>query len=394
MKRNLLNTLWLTALLVAITIPITTRAQCLCDGGIAPTALTYQFKLDTTDASASTITFPKFAPSTGLLTCVRFFDTISLVSTSHVKNEASFPVTYKFLMSVTNQYTGPGISVNESAIRNYGPTLLGRKDSADQFSYGPDTLFENSFHQSNTFDVTDYLGSTGDVTFNYAVNGGLVTTQGGMNMSYQIISRYWGNFGLTYFWCPNMVLSTNIKNFAAVKSNKNVNLSWIVGNDLISNTYEIQISKNSREFYGIGSTKANIASSGASAKYTYQFNPDKSVAGQLYFRIKQTDANGKVSYSAIKTLNLDGQGASAFSAYPNPASNKVSLQFDANLNGDYKVDVTNQVGQIMISRPMKLQNTSLIQLNLGSVKAPGMYYVRVKDAKTGQIFTNKIMVNN
>ena len=57
------------------------------------------------------------------------------------------------------------------------------------------------------------------------------------------------------------------------------------------------------------------------------------------------------------------------------------------------IDVTNQVGQVVISRPMRLTNTSLIDLNLGKVNAPGMYYVRVKDATTGQVFTNKIMVN-
>jgi len=394
MKRNLLNTLLLTALLVAITIPISTQAQCLCDGGIPASALKYTYILSPSSAPSPVIIFPKFDPSIGVLTCLQFSDTITLIATSHVTNDAPAPVTYKFLLDVTNEFTGPGIVVTEDFSKFYGPVLL--QDSAlpgSETSFGPDTLFHNSTHDTYSNAVAGYLG-TGNVTFTYTVNGGLIGKQGGIDFKHSISSHYWGAFGLTYYWCPNMVLSTNIKNFAAVKSNKNVNLSWLVGNDLTSNIYEIQISKNSREFYAIGSTKANVASSGASAKYTYQFNPDQSVTGQLYFRIKQTDANGKVSYSAIKTLNLDGQGASAFSAYPNPASNKVSLQFDANLNGDYKVDVTNQVGQIMISRPMKLQNTSLIQLNLGSVKAPGMYYVRVKDAKTGQIFTNKIMVNN
>jgi type IX secretion system substrate protein len=393
MKRNLLNTLSLTACLAGLS-PLASEAQCLCEGGVAPTALNYSFVLDTTNAPSSAITFPKFNPAMGVLNCVKFTDTLSLISTSEVTNVANVPVSYKFLLNVTNDFSGPGVSVNESANRNYGPSTLQPYGTlGDHITYGPDTLFKTSIHSSNSGSVVSYLGGSGNVTFNYTVNGGLISTQGGINYTYQIISRYWGRFGLTYYWCPNSVLSSNIKNFTAVKSNKNINLSWIVGNNLTSNNYEIQVSKNGREFFGIGRTETSTASSGASAKYAYQYNPNQVVTGQLYFRVKQTDANGKVSYSTVKALNMDNQAASAFSAYPNPARNKVSLQFDANLDGEYKIDVTNQVGQVVLSRPAKLKNTSLIDLNLGNISAPGMYYVRVKNAASGEVLTNKIMVN-
>ena len=56
-----------------------------------------------------------------------------LISTSEVTNTASVPVTYRFLLNVTNDFSGPGVSVNESANRNYGPTLFSFiGDSADR----------------------------------------------------------------------------------------------------------------------------------------------------------------------------------------------------------------------------------------------------------------------
>ncbi|RYY10367.1 MAG: T9SS type A sorting domain-containing protein, partial [Chitinophagaceae bacterium] len=309
-------------------------------------------------------------------------------------NTASVPVTYRFLLNVTNDFSGPGVSVNESANRNYGPTLLQPYgNTGDRTIYGPDTLFKSSTHLTNSTSAVSYLGGSGNVSFNYTVNGGLISTQGGINYTYQIVSRYWGRFGITYFWCPNAVLSTNIKNFTAVKSNKTIDLSWIVSNNLTSSTYEIQVSKNAREFFGNGAPQTSTSASGTSAKYAYQYNPNQVVTGQLYFRVKQTDANGKISYSTVKAVNMDYQGATAFTAFPNPAVNRVSLQFDANLDGNYNIDVTNQVGQVVISRPVKISKSSLVDLNLGKVTAPGMYYVRVKDASTGQVFTNKIMVN-
>ncbi|RZL12528.1 MAG: T9SS type A sorting domain-containing protein [Pedobacter sp.] len=394
MKRNLLNTLSLTAILGGIFSPLATEAQCLCEGGVAPNVLKYTYVLDTTSMSSSDITFPKFNPAMGVLNCVRFEDTLSLISTSNVNNTSPQPETYIFNLRVVNNFAGPGMNVAEVAQRTYGPTPLAAFGQPGyQTTYGPDTLFTNSKHSTNSSNVTGYMSGAGPVVFRYTVNGGLTSDLGGINYNYQIISKYWGRFGLTYFWCPNAVLSSNIKNFTAVKSNKNVNLTWIVGNNLISNTYEIQVSKNGREFFGAGSAQTSSSSSGTTAKYAYQYNPNQAVAGQLYFRVKQTDVNGKISYSTVKALNMDHQAASSFTAYPNPVVNKVSLQFDANLDGDFNLDVTNQVGQTVISRPLRLKNTSLIDLNLSKVNAPGMYYVRVKDAVTGQVFTNKIMIN-
>ncbi len=90
---------------------------------------------------------------------------------------------------------------------------------------------------------------------------------------------------------------------------------------------------------------------------------------------------------------MDSPAASAFITYPNPAVNKVSLQFDAVLDGEYRVDITNQVGQAIVSRALKLKNTSLININLGNNQPPGIYYVRVKDAASGQLYTSKLMIN-
>ncbi|RZK46272.1 MAG: T9SS type A sorting domain-containing protein [Pedobacter sp.] len=301
--------------------------------------------------------------------------------------------TYIFNLRVVNNFIGPGITVSAVAQRTYGPDVLAAYGQPGyQITYGPDTLFTNSRHISNTSNVAGYLGS-GNATFRYTVNGGLTSDLGGINYNYAIVSKYWGSFGLTYFWCPNAVLSTNIKNFSAVKSNKNINLSWIIGNDQKSNTYEIQVSKNGREFHTAGVTKADAFASGTTSKYSYQFNPDQALTGQLYFRIRQVDANGKVSYSTVKALDLDKTGASSFTAYPNPATSKVSLQFDSNLDGDYYVDITNQVGQRMMSKSMRLKNTSQIDLSLHGNHTPGVYYVRVKDASNGQVFTNKILLN-
>lgn len=392
MKNLLHKILFVFLFLAAAIIPDEVQAQCNCEGGIPATPLSYYIILDTTDAPSSVISFPKFDPATGILNCVTFFDTLSLVSRSNVQNTASVPVTYRFLLNVTNEFSGPGISVDESSTRIYGPSLLSKQgDPGDSTFYGPDTLFKNSSHQTATSNVTGYMG-LGTADFTYTVNGGLISTQGGLNYDYQIVSRYWGAFRLTYYWCPQSILATNIKNFVAVKSNKRIDISWITDNEETTNTYEIQISKDGRRFTGIGTKKADPVTQGASAKYAYQYNPDQIASGKLYVRIKQTDVNGKVSYSAIRVLDLDKEGASGFTLSPNPVVNRLGVQFDGILNGKYRLDLTNQVGQLIHSEALNLKNQSSFQLNLKNTAAPGIYYLRIKDENNTQVYTGKVMI--
>jgi hypothetical protein len=393
MKKDLHRISFVFLFLVSAIVPDEIQAQCTCSDGLPATPQVHYVVLDTTNAPTSTISFPQFNPSIGILSCLDFRDTTSLVVTSIMRNTAPTPVEYAWLLSVTNNITGPGITINQSANRTYGPDLLaeGGNTPADTIAYGPDTLFENKFNQRNSASIASYLG-TGTVNFVYKVFGGAVPTMGSTDYLYSIKSRYWGAFRLTYYWCPNLVLSTNIKNFFAVKNNKKVDISWITENEQSTNTYEIQISQNGKDFRPVGSKKAQSAPQGTAAKYTYQYNPDQTSAGKLYIRIKQTDANGKISYTTVQTLNIDSDTPGGFTLYPNPVVNRVSLQFDGNLNGSYRIDITNQIGQTVYAEIAKFRNQSKTDLKIAGSIAPGIYYIRVKDEANTQVYSNKIMI--
>ena len=391
--KNYLHTLpYFLLLLILAYIPPKTYAQCTCAGGDPATPLTYYVPLDTTDAPSSTISFPKFNPSLGVLACVRFRDTLSLISTSDVINTASVPVTYRFLLSVTNDITGPGISVNESATRNYGPTLLAQAgDPADRTVYGPDTLFKQSSHLNSSGSVASYLGSSGNVNFVYTVNGGLISTQGGINYTYQIVSKYWGGFSLTYYWCPSLTLATNIRNFSAFKKDKSILLKWISDNNTSGTSYQIEYSVDGNRFVTVGKSDPDNFSGGAT-QHEFQYAPGNSTSGKIYFRIKQIDAQGKITYSPVRTVNLNESAAAEFVIYPNPIDRKVSMQFDKTLNGSYVIEVTNLSGQTMYNRNIKLANATNIQFEMSNPPPSGMYYLRITEIKTKLSYSKKLVI--
>lgn len=394
--KNYLHTLPYFLLFLLFTqIPGTFYAQstCECSNGDPATPITYYYNLDTTDAPSSSISFPKFNPSIGVLICVTFRDTLSLISTSEVINTASVPVSYRFLLSVTNDIDGPGISVNESATRNYGPTTLAQAGAAgDRTTFGPDTLFKFSTHATtNWAGVASYLGATGNVNFLYTVNGGLISTQGGINYTYQIVSKYWGAFSLTYYWCPNGTLATNIKNFLAYKKDQNVLLKWMTENRTPGTTYEIEYSTDGNNFTNIGEVDPQDIS-GNTSQHEFKFLPGSTQNTKLYFRIKETDPQGKVSYSAIRTVNMNDNSLAGFVVYPNPIARRVSMQFDRTLTGNYVVEVTNLAGQVVYKSNLKLNNTNIVQFDLANQPPSGMYYLKITDVRSRLSYSNKLVV--
>jgi hypothetical protein len=223
------------------------------------------------------------------------------------------------------------------------------------------------------------------------VNGGLISTQGGINYTYQIVSKYWGAFSLTYYWCPSIVLATNIKNFSAYKKDKTVLLKWVIEDKTPGTTYEIEYSRDGNSFSSISQTDTKDKV-GNTTQHELEYAAGASSSGKLYFRIKQIDARGKVTYSAIRIVDMNENSVAGFIVYPNPVARKVSMQFDRNLNGNYVIEVTNLAGQIMYNRTIKLNNSSNIQFELTNPPPSGMYYLKITDIKSKLSYSNKLII--
>lgn len=395
MKQFIHKSALLLSLLTATCLA--TKAQCLCAQGETPTAIEHLVLLDTTATSSTILTFPKFDPSIGTLSCVTLHDTISIVSTLGIRNIDPDEKTYRFRLTITTALYGatiasPAMSRDNFFDQVYGPNLLGAGGSpTDSITYGPDTLYDNfPSYTVNTSNLVPFMG-LGNVQFEYEIGGGVASLGGGINFNSSVRTKTWGAFKLTYYWCPQGALASAIKNFSAVKKDNLVKLGWQVDNEEKAGNYEILVSTDGRKFVTAGRVANGQANDGNSTLYNYQYALSQS-GGKLYFRIKQTDASGKAKFSAIRTVSLTENNNGSFGIYPNPVVRNVSLQFDRELKGNYKIELVNLLGQAIYNRTMQLNNQSQIQLQLNNPPAAGIYYVRVKSTETNQMFTNKLVI--
>ena len=81
---------------------------------------------------------------------------------------------------------------------------------------------------------------------------------------------------------------------------------------------------------------------GVSTTFLYYFGYDnKPDLGVNYYRLKQTDYDGKYAYSDIESVDFkEYSEISAFKVYQNPSlSKRITLDFDAQYQGVFTIDL-------------------------------------------------------
>jgi Secretion system C-terminal sorting domain len=379
--------------------PRSASAQCNCSVGVPATPITYYSSFPTTNAASTTITFPQFDPSIGTLECLSLNDTVTGVTTTSALNKASSSQIYKFLLSVADDLEGPsggGVSITNSYTRTYGPDTLARLGfPGDTITYGPDTIIDDEVgFASTSTNTAPYLG-TGTVDFTYSLSGGVISLEGGLNYSAGPTTNYWGDMQLTYYWCPAVSLSTTIYDFTAVPQGGAVLLQWLTSNQQPNTQYEIQTSTDGKDFYSVGQTESDPSAAGAAGRYQYQYNPDPAYVGQLYFRIKETDPSGAVTYSTVivfRPNDAPGDGPS-YQTFPNPATNSLQVRFNTNQTGQFLVEMLSTSGQIVQEKTVTLAGSSQIMFDMNPQPARGLYFLRTTDVTHNRSYVTKVFVD-
>lgn len=372
-------------------LPLAAISQCSCSDGTPANRVEHLVVLNSTNQSNTIISFPKFDPAVGTLSCVTLNDTISIVSSTGIRNYDAAPVEYEFQLTVNTEVEGPSLKRTNFKNVLYGPDLLQAYGTpGDSINYGPDTIYNNFASQkTNTTDMTPYMGSTGTVDFEYTIGGGVIAS-GGANYNAQVRTTTWGTFKLTYMWCENMVLASSIRNFSVAPAGDMVELSWTGPGNSKNENFIIQTSNDGQSFSDLKQGSGNYTVESASAKYKFKYRPHQSTHQKIFYRIKYYSGD-QVKYSETIWLYVKPTEAGNIAAYPNPVKQAVRLQFTEPLNGEINVELTNQAGQTVYSQRLFASGAKGLQLNLSNPPPPGMYFMKVRPEGAGKVYTGKLL---
>jgi Secretion system C-terminal sorting domain len=369
-------------------------SQCTCAGGIVPDSIVYDQYFDSLIATNTTISFPKFDPSVGVLSCFRVSDTVTTVVNYNLQNNQPDTENYKFRTSRLSDFTGPNNFENSmnSPNKTYGPYVLDPYHSAgntDQADIGPDTVFNKSYNTEYGTSNSAYYG-TGTVDFNYLTTSTFTILTGSSNAIITLRAYTRLSVQLVYYWCPFAILSTGITGFKASVMNNKIVMQWDANNADQSNKYEIEISNDAQVFNNVG--EGTSTANGTMDHFTFAYNVDPGYEGKVFFRIKQTDNAGKVSYSATRNISISKNNAANYSVYPNPTVAGINIQFLKTNNGNYQVQLFNSNGQTLFQKKYIVDNNNSINVDWPRKLLPGIYFLKVRDLKTNLDQVEKLQV--
>jgi len=85
--------------------------------------------------------------------------------------------------------------------------------------------------------------------------------------------------------------------------------------------------------------------------------------------------------------------ASKIQIYPNPANNQFTLQFGKIPTGNYNIEMTNAIGQIVVQRAVNVQSEDQVEtFPIKSSMARGVYLVKVSGSNNVSVFSQKLVV--
>jgi hypothetical protein len=170
----------------------------------------------------------------------------------------------------------------------------------------------------------------------------------------------------------------------AAADDNHVDVIWSTASETNNDYFTVERSANGMDFITIsvfdGAGNSNVV-------ITYEYSDDNPISGISYYRIKQTDFDGKFAYSEIKAVRYSDED-SEYSVYPNPIERGENLQIIRSnvTNENFTVSVFSYIGQKIDEYPA----SGSFSIPVGESFKKGVYYVIL--ASSEKTFSEKIIV--
>jgi len=137
---------------------------------------------------------------------------------------------------------------------------------------------------------------------------------------------------------------------------------------------------NSHELYPINSTNARYIKVDITATTSPPSHIFKALIGEIEAYELSCSLSSVIAYNVLNNINI----------YPNPAGDKLNIEFTDNINKIEKITLSNMLGQTVYTIKGKKINTKKIVIDLSEYKS-GVYYLNIQTKEDGTI-RNKISV--
>jgi hypothetical protein len=175
-----------------------------------------------------------------------------------------------------------------------------------------------------------------------------------------------------YYGSGTTPLPVELASFTArAEGSAAVHLAWTTASEKNNAGFTLERSTEGQHFTSVGKIKGT-GNSNTLQRYTFRDDQLPAGAAILYYRLRQTDFDGTLSYSPVRAVTVPKSEAS-FEVYPTVATAGRAYYRYTGRTGAATLEVIDQRGQVV--RTQALNNTSEGDFSLAGLPS-GLYVVR------------------
>jgi hypothetical protein len=183
------------------------------------------------------------------------------------------------------------------------------------------------------------------------------------------------------------VLPTQLLYFHAAPDKNTVDLSWATASESNNNYFTVERSRDGISFDSLTSVASEAINGNSVVPLDYAAVDPKPFPGTNYYRLKQTDLDGRFRYSNTVTVSF-GNNPSFVSVYPNPTTGVLYINGLNTMQATVKVEWLDTRGTTL------LQEIAPVQGGIARLIAHlnnGIYFLKFETAD-GVVHTQQVMI--
>jgi hypothetical protein len=211
------------------------------------------------------------------------------------------------------------------------------------------------------------------------VTGALVpqTGNGAIGADYYIDINVTGlsNF---YIRGGSSALPVGITSFKGERKLNEIRLAWATATEADNKGFELQRSADGRSFSSIAFIASKGLRGSSNTQLQYDYTDVRPLKGSNYYRLKQVDHDGNISYSSVVSVKSAGTAGIIFTdVYPNPVKDRVIIKLASARINKVDIVITDLAGRVTMQQPAKLvAGDNFVEMNMAHIPA-GQYFVKV-----------------
>jgi hypothetical protein len=175
-------------------------------------------------------------------------------------------------------------------------------------------------------------------------------------------------------YAVTVTVPVELLSFTAIPDGSgNVRLTWETATEHNSKSFFVERSRNAHSFQEL----AEVEGAGnSSVPRKYGWTDETPFRGVNYYRLRQTDLNGRTSYSPTRSVNIAAGGTLLSLVYPNPGEEMLSIKLETSGNKEIALSLTNVFGQTVLKKTTMLRKgENILSLDASELR-PGAYILK------------------